>query len=94
MYMGVLISVLVDFTQFLNQTDVQIFYRRSSLRDEKILSKKRVYLPLPLENFQSSLEENTPVAVMVSLHITPLYGLWGSPLRFKAWSSSLSASQM
>ncbi len=29
---------------------------------------------IPLENFHSSLEENTPVAVMVSLHTTPLYG--------------------
>ena len=36
-------------------------------------------LPLPLENFQSSFEEKTPVAVIVSLHITPLYGLWGNP---------------
>ena len=65
---------LVYFTQFLNQTDVQM-YRRSSLRDDKSIKQEKGLLPLPLENFQSSLEENTPVAVMVSLHITPLYGL-------------------
>ena len=39
------------------------------------LKQEKGPLPLPLENFQSSLDEKTPVAVMVSLHMTPLYGL-------------------
>ena len=34
--------------------------------------RRGVFLPLPLENFQSSLDEKTPVAVMVSLQTTPL----------------------
>jgi hypothetical protein len=30
---------------------------------------------VPLESLQSSFEEKTPVANIVSLHMTPLYGL-------------------
>lgn len=40
-------------------------------------------LNLPFDNFHSSFDEKTPVAKIVSLQTTPLYGLWFPPLAEK-----------
>jgi hypothetical protein len=41
--------------------------------------KQNEFISLPLDKRQSSLDAKTPVAVIVSLQITPLYGLCGKP---------------
>ena len=48
-------------------------------RSHWVSCQSHVLICLPFASRQSSLEPNTPVAVMVSLQMTPLYGLCMKP---------------
>lgn len=45
--------------------------------------RKWKILKIPFESFHNSFDEKTPVAKIVSLQTTPLYGLWFPPVEDK-----------
>lgn len=59
---------LIDETQHQIQRKKTFFYFSNNKCEMD-------WICAPLDSFHSSLDENTPVAKIVSLQITPLYGL-------------------
>ena len=57
---------------------LQIYNVRSN-RKEPFTFSMDWYVHLPFESAHNSEDAKTPVAVMVSLQMTPLYGLCGKP---------------